>query len=120
MPPGSIGQGYKIHPSLLRNRAPLALKGSQRAVSDDGRKWWRGTTCLYSAGSFAGNCPFFPPFKLFPKNRCLRDNDLKKGGQGGSRTHGTGEGTLDFESSALNHSATCPIRGDLREWVGPH
>jgi hypothetical protein len=37
----------------------------------------------------------------------LPDN-LAKGGQGGSRTHGTDEGTLDFESSALNHSATCP------------
>ena len=33
----------------------------------------------------------------------------RKGGQGGSRTHGTDEGTLDFESSALNHSATCPM-----------
>jgi hypothetical protein len=40
--------------------------------------------------------------------KLLEVNHLAKGGQGGSRTHGTDEGTLDFESSALNHSATCP------------
>jgi hypothetical protein len=40
--------------------------------------------------------------------RFWNHNEFQKGGQGGSRTHGTDEGTLDFESSALNHSATCP------------
>src|SRR5690606_2379479 len=31
------------------------------------------------------------------------------GGQGEIRTHGTPKRTLDFESSAFDHSATCPI-----------
>src|SRR5690554_2323699 len=31
------------------------------------------------------------------------------GGQGEIRTHGTPKRTLDFESSAFDHSATCPV-----------
>ena len=31
-------------------------------------------------------------------------------GEGGIRTHGTRKGTLDFESSAFDHSATSPQR----------
>ena len=33
----------------------------------------------------------------------------KSGGRGGIRTHGRFDPTLDFESSAFNHSATLPI-----------
>lgn len=36
-------------------------------------------------------------------------NDFN-GGQGEIRTHGTPKRTLDFESSAFDHSATCPVR----------
>jgi hypothetical protein len=46
--------------------------------------------------------------------RFWNHNWFRKGGQGGSRTHGTFDSTLDFESSALNHSATCP--GDVAHW----
>src|SRR3546814_8207309 len=45
------------------------------------------------------------------------------GGQGEIRTHGTPKRTLDFESSAFDHSATCPFLprfycGWPLTWVG--
>ncbi len=36
------------------------------------------------------------------------------GGEGGSRTHGTLAGTLDFESSPIGHSGTSPDAYDYR------
>ena len=33
---------------------------------------------------------------------------MKSGGEGGIRTHGTGDRTLDFESSTFDHSVTSP------------
>jgi hypothetical protein len=37
-----------------------------------------------------------------------RSDGERIGGRGGSRTHGTVARTPDFESGALNHSATLP------------
>ena len=34
---------------------------------------------------------------------------IQNGGRGGIRTHGTREGSPDFESGAFNHSATLPL-----------
>jgi hypothetical protein len=36
---------------------------------------------------------------------------MNPGGKGEIRTHGTPKGTLDFESSAFDHSATFPSTG---------
>lgn len=42
-------------------------------------KIYRISFCsIKTISGFAGKRPFSPPFKLFLKNRCLRDNDLKK------------------------------------------
>jgi hypothetical protein len=52
----------------------------------------------------------------FDKNKTLQifrsAGFLDSGGKGEIRTHGTPKGTLDFESSAFDHSATFPSTGD--------
>src|SRR6185369_17323020 len=42
------------------------------------------------------------------KRGCLKQ--LNSGGEGGIRTLGTASGTTDFESAAIDHSATSPQR----------
>ena len=42
------------------------------------------------------------------------------GGEGGIRTPGTHKRTIDFESTALDHSATSPIRGEYSITVSCH
>ena len=48
--------------------------------------------------------------------------ELLDGGEGGIRTHGTVNRTLDFESSPFDHSGTSPLEAAhyRPEWAGGH
>ena len=59
----------------------------------------RCRTLAFQASTFVHSV--IPPFSHFPLLR-------SKGGEGGIRTHGGREPTVDFESTAFVHSATSP------------
>ena len=59
--------------------------------------------CLKSiVGLVVGNNQSSPFYRLL---------SISIGGQGGIRTHGELAPTAVFKTAALNHSATCPMRG---------
>lgn len=91
------------------SRTYVSLAGAGRRYGTSTNQWncFLQSPHLSAAIQRLSDSPTWPPKAKTPQELSFC-GVFKFGGKGEIRTHGTPKGTLDFESSAFDHSATFP------------